>query len=181
MTIGELKDLAAAAQSAVTMLSFVVGGAWVYWRYVRQQERYPNIELSADVHFVGAQAGFWVTELIATIDNKGKAQHRMKEFSFDLNAIEGGTPVVTSERWGNQVDFPVSVASGSFLPAERSFFFIDPGVKAKYSYIARIPVTARFVVLHCTFKYADGRKFSHSAERTALVPSAEVPRQPATE
>ena len=59
---------------------------------------------------------------------------------------------------------------GSFLPEQYKFFFIDPGVKAKYSYIARIPVTARFAILHCWFNYGDKRKLSHTAERTVVVP-----------
>src|SRR5215207_8765415 len=79
-TIEEWKNLAAATQSAATIASFVVGGIWVYTKYIRQQERYPNIEFSADVQFIGVQDGFWITELIATVENKGKAQHRMEEF-----------------------------------------------------------------------------------------------------
>jgi hypothetical protein len=169
-TIEDSKNIAAAAQSVATIASFLVGGVWVYMRYIRQQERYPNIEFSADIHFIGVQDGFWVAELIATIENKGKAQHRMEEFCFDLNAIEEGAPIRTDQRWGNQVDFPMSVAKGSFLPAQYKFFFIDPGIKAKYSHLTRIPIAARFVILHCWFKYADGRTLSHTAERTVLVP-----------
>jgi hypothetical protein len=169
-TIEEWKNLAAAVQSMATITSFIVGGIWVYRRYIRQQERYPNIEFSADVHFIGVQDGFWVTELIATIENKGKAQHRMEEFGFDLNGIERGRPILLEQRWGNQVDFPVSIATGSFLPTQYKFFFIDPGVTAKYSYLCRVPVTSTFVILHCWFRYGDKRKLSHTAERTVAVP-----------
>jgi hypothetical protein len=168
-TIEEWKNLAATAQSVATMGSFVVGGAWVYRKYIRQQERYPNIEFSADIQFIGVQAGYWIAELIATVENKGKAQHRMEEFAFDLNGIERGKAIQSDQRWGNQVDFPVPIAEGSFLPGQFRCFFIDPGVRAKYSYITRIPVTVAFVILHCWFKYGDNRRFSHTAERTVLV------------
>ena len=98
----------------------------------------------------------------------------MEEFRFDLNAIERGAPVETSERWGNQVNFPIEVVRGSFLPQRYKFFFIDPGVKAKYSYLARIPLTASFAILHCSFKYADGRSYSHTAERTIAIAATEA-------
>ena len=173
-TIEEIKNLAAAFQSVATVASFIVGGIWVYSRYIHQQERYPNIEFSADVQFIGKQDDYWIVELIATVENKGKAQHRMEEFLFDLNAIEKNGEVQTSEKWGNQVDFPVSVAQGSFLPKQYKFFFIDPGVKAKYSYLSRVPTSASFVVLHSWFKYGDNRKFSHTAERTVVVPQESV-------
>jgi hypothetical protein len=174
LTIENWKNVAEGAQALVTIVSFVIGGAWVYLRYVRQQERYPNIEFSADVHFIGLQSGFWIAELCATIENKGKALHRMEEFHFDLNAIEREASITTSARWGNQVDFPVPVAKGSFLPTESTFFFIDPGLKAKYSYVTRIPDTATFAILHCRFTYADRRKLSHSAECTVRVPTVQV-------
>jgi hypothetical protein len=118
LTIEDWKNIAAAAQSAATIASFIVGGIWVYTKYIRQQERYPNIEFSVDIHFIGIQNDFWVAELVATIENRGKAQHRMEEFCFDLNAIEQEAPILTSERWGNQVDFPLTIAKGSFLPAQ---------------------------------------------------------------
>lgn len=169
-TIEEIKNLAAAFQSVATVVSFIVGGIWVYSKYIRQQERYPNIEFSADVQFIGKQDDYWIVELIATVENKGKAQHRMEEFLFDLNALPKSAKVQTSEKWGNQVDFPVSVAQGSFLPKQYKFFFIDPGVKAKYSYLSRVPTSASFVVLHSWFKYGDDRKYSHTAERTVAVP-----------
>lgn len=172
LSIEEWKNLAAAVQSLATVASFVIGGVWVYTKYIRQQERYPNIEFTADVLLIGIQDGFWIAELIATIENKGKAQHRMEEFRFDVNAIEHGAPVETSEKWGNQVHFPIAVAQGSFLPQQFKFFFIDPGVKAKYSYIARIPLSASFAILHCWFKYADSRSYSHTAERTFAIPSS---------
>ena len=174
LTIEDIKNLAAAGQSIATITSLIVGGIWVYSKYIRQQERYPNIEFSADVQFVGKQQDYWLVELIATVENKGKAQHRMEEFMFDLNALEKGEKVLTSERWGNQVDFPVSIAQGSFLPRQYKFFFIDPGVKAKYSYLSRVPTNTSFVVLHSWFKYGDNRKYFHTAERTVPVPQEDM-------
>lgn len=173
MSIEEWKNLAAAIQSFVTALSLIVGGLWAYRRYVRNEERYPNIEFSADLNFIGKQADWWIVELIATIQNKGKVQHRMSEFRFDLNALYPGDPVDISERWGNQVDFRRPVAEGSFLPSRFGFFFVDPGVTAKYSYVARVPTEAAFLILHCWFNYSDPRKVGHTAERTVQVPNGE--------
>lgn len=175
LSIEEMKNIAAAIQSIATVASFIVGGIWVYSKYIRQQERYPNIEFSADVQFIGNQGGDWLVEVIASIENKGKTQHKMEEFSFDLNALEKDTEILTSEKWGNQVDFPLQITRGSFLPASRRFFFIDPGIKAKYSYLAKVPANASFVILHAWFNYGDNRNFSHSAERTVAVPRSDLP------
>jgi hypothetical protein len=179
VSLSEWKEVASLVQSGVTVASMIIGGAWVYAKFVRQQERYPNIEFSSDIQFIGTQAGFWIAELIATVENRGKAQHRMTDFRFDLNSIQANSEISTDDRWGGQVNFPVEVATGSFLPKQFDFFFVDPGVKAKYSYITRIPVTASFALLHCRFRYGDARGYSHTAERTIAVPQDLANTQPA--
>lgn len=169
MTLEQWKNLAATIQSFATVISFILGGIWVYMRYIRQQERYPNIEFSADINFIGQQADWLIIELIGTIENRGKAQHKMKEFEFDLDAIYSQDPIEVSDEWGGQVNFHRPVVKGSFLPKRYSFFFIDPGVKAKYSYVARVPKEATFLIFHCWFKYSDGRNFGHTAEKTVNI------------
>lgn len=169
------ENVASAAQSIATIMSFIVAGIWVYLKYIRQQERYANIESSADVKLIGVQDGFWIAELIATLHNKGKVQHRMYEFRFDLSAIGKGAAVEINPEWGGQVDFPMAVKKGSFLPERYKFFYVDPGIKAKYSYVTLIPVSASFVNLHWWFLYGDNRQFKHVAERTIALPVVDKP------
>jgi hypothetical protein len=171
----DFKNVAAIAQSLATAISFAVGGVWIYQRYVRQQERYPHIESAADIVFVGEQSGFWVVELKGILENKGKVQHKISEFEFELSAIFSGDKVETSEVWRGQVDFARNLAKGSFLPPG-FIFFIGPGIKAVYSYITRVPSEATFLIFHCRFKYLDKRNASHTAERTISVPRSGLTR-----
>ncbi len=170
MSIDKWKDVAATIQSFATALSIFIGGLWVYRKYIRQVENYPNIEFSAELNFIGKQSDWWIVELVALVENKGKVQHRMSELRFDLNAIYEGEAVEVSQQWGGQVDFNHAVTQGSFLPQRFKFFFVDPGVKAKYSYVARIPKQANFAILHCWFNYSDPRKLGHTAEKTVRIP-----------
>jgi len=170
MTFDEvLKNYASSFQSIITACSLIVGGCWVYFKYLRRQENYPNIEFTADINLIGKQGEWWIIELIAIIENKGKVQHKMNNFRFDLNAIFTEDQVEVSNEWDGQVDFPQQIAEGSFLPKRYQFFFIDPGVKAKYSYIVRAPVKATFLILHSWFSYADNRGYNHTAERTVSL------------
>jgi hypothetical protein len=170
MTIENWKDVGAAVQSFATVASLIIGGFWVYRRFSRQEESYPKIEFTADLNFVGRQAGWWIVEVIAVVENKGKVPHHMREFKFDLNALYSEDPVELSKKWGNQVDFIRPVAEGSFLPEKYENFFIDPGVRAKYSYVTRVPAEARFLILHCWFRYSDRKKAGHAAEKSVRVP-----------
>lgn len=164
-----VKDWFAVVQSLATVISLIVGGWWVYAKFVRAQEKYPNIEFLADINPVGSQAGSLIVELIAYVENKGKAQHQMDNFTFDLNALLPQDPVLPDARWGGQVDFPHQVCAGSFLPGSMKSFFVDPGTKAKYSYIARVPQEVTFLILHCRFEYVGRGKTGHTAEKTINV------------
>ena len=173
-TIELVKDWGSFAQSIVTILSIIVGGWWVYAKFVRAQEKYPNIEFSADINVIGEQGDALIVELIAYVENKGKAQHRMEEFNFDLNGLLPQDPVLVVQKWGGQIDFPHEVCVGSFLPAHYDYFFVDPGTKAKYSFIARAPRETAFLILHCRFEYVGRGKTGHSAEKTIRVSRTSV-------
>ena len=91
---------------------------------------------------------------------------------FDLNALYSEDNIEVSIDWGGQVNFPNSVVEGSFLPQRLKFFFVDPGTKAKYSYVARVPKHATFLILHSSFKYFDKREYVHTAEKSVEVPKS---------
>lgn len=164
------KDWAAIAQSILTAISIAIAGAWVFVRFVWAQERYPNVEFTADINLVGVHGDWIIAELIAYIENKGKVQHKMTKFKFWLDALLDQDPIEVDQRWGGQVNFPRAIAEGSFLPDGFGPFFVDPGTKAKYSWVARVPFQARFLLLHCRFEYSGRGPTKHTAERSIRVP-----------
>lgn len=169
MSLTEFKDWTDILTSTLTSLSILIGGGWVFYRFILQQERYPNINFTTDINVIGKQENYWIIELIALIENKGKAQHKMKEFGFDLNALFTNDKIETNENWGNQVDFPHRLAFGSYLPKHHDFFFIDPGTTAKYSYITKVPEDTSFLILHSNFKYYRRSGYMHTAEKTICL------------
>jgi len=169
------KDWSAIAQAIATTISIVIVGGWVFVRFVWAQEMYPNIEFTADINtadinLLGAHQDWMIAELIAYIENKGKVQHKMTQFTFSLDALLDQDPVDVDKRWGGQVNFPQAIAEGSFLPDTFGYFFVDPGTKAKYSWVARVPIQAKFLLLHCRFEYSGRGGTGHTAEKSPKVP-----------
>ncbi len=186
MSWEDWKNACATFQSLVTGVGIIFGGVWAYRRYVRQEENNPYIEFSADLNFIGKQAGWWIVEIIAFVENKGRVQHRMREFTFELDAIYPADPVALDPRWRNQVNFEHALARGSFRRKSYESFFIAPTVKASYSHITRVPAEATFLLLHCGFQYPNTllerirnlvpgwrRTRGHVAEKTVRVPEEE--------
>ena len=162
----EFKNLFEGLQSIATIISFFVGGLWVYQRYIRQQERYPNVNFTADINVIGKQDEYWVVELVAFIENKGRAQHKMEQFRFDVYGVKKGDKLEDDEDFGGQVRFGHLIKKGSFLPKSLKYFFVDPGTSAKYSFLSKIPTTMSFVVLHSSFTYHNRNNTRHTAEKT---------------
>lgn len=173
LTTEGFKDLAEGAGAIVAALAVLAGGAAAIYRFVLQRERFPHIQSSADIVFIGQQGGFWVVELVCLLTNKGLARHRMRNFTFDLSAIYEDDEMREAAEFGGQLLFPHRIKLGSFRPDYINEFFVDPSVQAKYSFVARVPVQARFLILHCSFEYV-GQNAVHSTERTAEVPRANV-------
>ncbi|WP_426524157.1 hypothetical protein [Bradyrhizobium sp. McL0615] len=171
MLLADWKNLAAIFQSIVTPLALVIGGWWAYRRYIVEESNFPHIETSAEISLIGQQGDFWIVELVAVLNNKGKVQHKIEKFAFDLNALYENDPIDVSKKWAGQINFPHEIAKGSFIPKSFQYFVVGPSVTARYSYIARVPASATYLILHCSFDYADGRGFSHTMEKTIQVPA----------
>ena len=143
-----MKETLEIIQSILTSILIFIGSGWVLYRFILQQERFPNINFTTDINIIRKQSDCWIVELIANVENKGKAQHKMSEFGFDLNAMYEQDEVQSKEEWGGQVDFSHRLILGSYLPKHQKYFFVDPGTTAKYSYITKVPLSTRFLMLH---------------------------------
>jgi hypothetical protein len=188
------KDFFSIVQSIATVTALIVGGWWTYKKFIMQRENRPLIVFSADIEFHALKDDYWIVELIAYIENKGKVQHRVNQFDFILEALSLQSKVKLNENHREQVDFPLVLVKNSFLPGNKNnedgnsiksddrfsagkpidYFFIEPGLKNKYSYIARIPLSVEIVLMHTWFRYEfpdeKEENLGHTAEVTKRVP-----------
>ncbi len=169
MTWATFKTVCEIFQSLVTIASILIGGAWVIYRFILQRERYPNINFDCDIIFIGKQNNAWIIEIMAVVENKGKAQHAMNVFEFTLDAIRSDEVICRAEQWEGQTDFPHPAGSGSFMKTDYTCLYIDPGTVAKYSSVLTIPDQFSFLLLSCMFKYQEKHKM-HVAEKVVKVP-----------
>lgn len=168
MTFEEFNHLAGGVESLATALALGVGAYWTYTRFIKQRENYAFMEFTVDMYFVGKQDGQVIVELIAYLENKGKVQHRFSDLTFDLALMSQDDPVRSSPKYSGQALFPHERPRRAWVPS--GTYFIEPGIKAKYSYVAEIPEDTTYVMLHGRFTYKDQPAW-HTAERTLAVPA----------
>ena len=161
-----MKEIAELAQIVIATLSIIIGAIWVVYRFILQKERFPKINFTTDINVIGKQGDSYIIELIAVIENIGKAQNKMSNFGFDLNAMLEDDKVQSKEKWGGQIDFPHQLISGSYLPENYKYFFVDSGTIAKYSYLTKAPLSATYLILHSRFVYSNRKSKAHTAEKT---------------
>jgi hypothetical protein len=168
VTLEEFNWLAGGLESLATVFALLVGAYWTYTRFIKQREGYAFIDFTVDMNFIEHQDGKWIVELIAYLENKGKVQHQFSDLSFDLAALFRDDPVQSNQEFGGQAHFPHELGRRPWIP--KGVYFIEPGVKAKYSYVAQVPDEATCLMLHGHFTYRD-QSACHTAERTIAVPA----------
>lgn len=175
------KSVLEVVQIVLTCIGILGAGLWALFVFIRQRENKPRVEFSADIIFHKKVGDWWIVELLAVVENKGKIQQKLYNLDIDFSSIGVNDRIELAERFNNQVHFPNSIVNGSFLNPKTVYFFIEPGVKSKYSHITRVPANALTVNLHTKFKYKKhgwfcrkvfklNRSRSHTAEATKAVP-----------
>lgn len=170
------KDLLDAAIKAMVAVLTFVGGLWALYNYIVRRDYAPLIEFDVDVNFVGRHNGRWVVEVVANIYNKGHARLVIRKFDFDIRTLDAGDEVKCGGADINsQTVIPNKVKEGSWLPSTWKTTFVDPQVKNRYSYVADIPESAKFVLIHGRFSLNPFRLFPvsmfYTSDKLIVVPS----------
>lgn len=169
MSPEDIEHIVSSLESIATIIALAVGGYWTYRRFVKQREDFALIDFTVDINFIGEQDGSWIVELIAHLENKGKVRHWFSDLNFDLAALfQSDQLQAKEEMYGGQAIFPNEIEKRPWIPNGR--YFIEPGLRNKYSFVARVPKEASFLILHGRFTY-ENQAASHTAERTAAVPT----------
>jgi hypothetical protein len=175
------KNVAEGIQSIVTSVALIAGGIWAFWRFVLTREGQPLIEPDLDIVFVHKQNGRWIIEIVAILENKGKARLDIKEFVFELryalpkDHVEGNQVLVPDIfDLKTELNFPPhSELKDAWLKDDETIF-LEPGVRQRHSVSASLPAEATIALAAIEFWYPN--KESEMAVKITAVPkSHELP------
>ena len=176
----EFGELASAWESIATIIALIAAAGWAILHFTQRREGHPYVEFTAEIRFVRKHDQWWIVELIAWVENKGKVQHLIDNFAFDLHALFVDDEVEQSAELNGQVYFPHQIAGSPFMPTGFGQTFVDPGVKAHYSHVTCVPESATTLIMHAWFDYgrrwyqSKKRRTFHAAEATVRVPANEA-------
>ncbi len=145
-------------------------------------ERIHEIRIQFDLEgkILGPQAGYYILDLSAILQNKGLVRLVIDELELKLRGIEQETDIELydenlKESSINRIArFPIELVKTDMLQAvnthqeegRKDGYFVEPGVEQRFSYVARIPENISFIFVRAYFKYGNNqdKKSEHSAQ-----------------
>jgi len=128
----------------------------------------PHIEFEIRCNFHGPQEGSLIAEVLLTARNKGLIQQKFKDIRLRVRGIEADQAL---SFWaGNEprLNFPLKIVSdASLLPENYNFFFVEPGIEQTFTYVTKVPLSVRYILVHAEFEY--DAFTPHTAERVFTV------------
>lgn len=169
--IGEgAKRFADVLIAGLQLLAVIVGGIWVFFRFRREDTHVPKVAFNIDGTFFGPQQGSYLAELVMSIENKGLVKHRFEEISLRIRGIRRDAPITL---WSDtqRVEFPEQIIDDKDVMYKKKYgsIFVEPDVTQRVTYVARIPVEIRFLLVRAQFQYDSHR--THSTEKVFEVKS----------
>src|SRR5664279_3397796 len=165
-----LKNITAAIQSVITACALVIGGFWAAWRFIFRREGRARVEFDLGINVLGVQGDRLLIEVFATLQNKGLARHRIRDFTFDLLYLLGSAQVVDGgEAFNYQPPFEKAFVKRNWVPVNWGNSFADAGVTQTYTYLAHIPATANYVLVLSRFRYLHPSWDFHKAQRAFRI------------
>jgi hypothetical protein len=159
----------------VSIVSVVVGGWWALEKWRRRDEHFPRIYFEVSANFIGVQDDQFVTELVASLENKGVVPLQIEDFSFRLlglkttdNLEKGGDEV------RRQLFFPHVIEEGLFIPKHWGYSFVYPGVNTEYNFVTLISREYTFIRIQADFEYLARRRAAHHVAKILKVPELET-------
>lgn len=159
--LGSISSLAIAASGAV----------WALYKWKQSDELFPRIYFEVGVNFLGLHKGSHVTEVIATIENKGFVPLRLTTFSFELRGLKSNDVVdIYDVSIRCQLKFPWVIGDGSFISPKMEDTFVYPGIKTEYNFVTAVPEIYSFVRVQANFVYNREKGLTHHAAKILAVP-----------
>jgi len=170
------KNLAAGVSSIATTLALAVGGWWTYQRFIRSRESTTRIDLDVDLAFVHRQHDNWIVEGVALLKNPGSVRLDVKAFTYDLHYAFSSDKFERPADEDDAMKENPSLADALHVGVKGSwlegwdYLYLEPGERARFSFLASLPSNVTMVSLHCEF--TDKADDMETVTKTYSVPIA---------
>jgi hypothetical protein len=130
----------------------------------RRREDEPRIEFGIDCLVHGHDDDGHLVEFTITACNRGFVRWNFRSILLRVRGIEEECSISYWRENDSRVEFPIRIIDGvQVIPSGLNFVFVEPGVKQSITYITKISLRVKFILVHVKFYY--DRHTPHTSER----------------
>lgn len=166
--------------ASIPILLFYLGYLIKRRQDTREGKHRNRIQFELEQMVFGPQKGFYMVEISMLLHNQGLVRTKLNGLFLTVKGIEQDTEIVLFKDLKTPVSmahFPIDIISTNVLekkyakneekPPEETTkkkeWFVEPGIAQRFSYVARIPETVRFILVRSSFKYH--KNSEHSVQK----------------
>lgn len=156
----------------VEPVSVILGGAWAYWRFVYQRDRYPRVTLTPRIEQVAWHGGGRIVRVSVDVRNDGNVRLIIPRMRYTLRTLREGDPIEDGDDdLLGQPKFPhVEVHRRRFTHPRHVYSFVDAGTVTTFTSIARVHGDARIALVQVNMRYRDPDSEFHGAVAVVELP-----------
>lgn len=174
MSISEIHDLTNVVLNILTIIAGLLGGLWVYAKYIIERGFVPASQLDIECNKIGVVNENAILDVAIHINNVGTSTLVARNITLDIRYIldnDVQLQFMNNPRALGRLCFPhslrkeVATSSQSQLAhkvrtSTRGWIviphdtFVQPGVDQRYGFTTKVPSTAKCVLIYAAFEYA---------------------------
>jgi len=87
-SISDIKDVSDVVANAFTALAIAVGGAWAYWRFIRERTRWPRASIAVEFTERQLAPSNVLLAVKLKVKNEGRGLMKITDLRFDLHCVK---------------------------------------------------------------------------------------------
>ena len=148
-----VKDISDIIYNSVLSISIIIGAIWTIYKFGLFREKYPSLEISNGIKYIGKNKDEHLIELNCKIVNKGNVRKWLAPLEFDLLYLKFEDSFVPNEKYlNNEIEFKrMSENHVYWVSPTWHIPFIDGNSQKEFKYLTSIPINLEKLSLFTQF------------------------------
>lgn len=151
-------DWTESIKNIIEVIAILIGGGWALYRFGLFRERFPSMEISNGINYIGENSSEYLLELYCVVENKGKVRKWLAPFDFELLYLEESDPFESNSEVNEEIYFKKFLRNVTHYGNRKYWVhpdwyipFVDGGSKKHFHHVTAVPKEYKYLILNTRF------------------------------
>ncbi|MEQ8415942.1 MAG: hypothetical protein RIB71_15795 [Imperialibacter sp.] len=151
-------DWAESIKNIIEVIAILVGGGWALYRFGLFRERFPSMEISNGINYIGENSSEYLLELYCIVENKGKVRKWLAPLDFELLYLDESDPFERDLEINEEVSFKKILRNVTHYGNRKYWVypdwyipFVDGGSTKHFHHLTAVPKHCKYLILNTRF------------------------------